>query len=73
MLRRLWRAPNAWHAIGHNPPAEVAHVGDLDISVQVSEKRTSIRLAAERGATLTAMIPADVDEAVLVNLRVPSG
>jgi len=40
-------------------PGEVVHVGDLDVNVQVSQRRKSIRLTVERDATLTAVIPLD--------------
>jgi predicted metal-dependent hydrolase len=50
------------------PPAEVVHVGDLDVNVQVSERRKSIRLTVERDATLTAVIPPGIDEADLVKV-----
>ena len=35
----------------------VVHVGDLDVKVQVSDRRRSIRLTVERDATVTAVIP----------------
>jgi predicted metal-dependent hydrolase len=50
------------------PPAEVIHIGDLDVNVHVSEQRKSIRLTVERDATVTAVIPSDVDEAHLVKV-----
>jgi len=37
--------------------AGVLRVGDLDVTVQVSDQRRSIRLTVERDATLTAVIP----------------
>ena len=43
-------------------------VGDLDIHVQVSEKRRSIRLTIERDATVTAVIPPATDEANLAKV-----
>jgi predicted metal-dependent hydrolase len=50
------------------PPREVVHVGDLEFNIQVSQKRKSIRLTVERDATLTAVIPPDIDEADLVKV-----
>lgn len=35
----------------------ILRVGDLDVTVQVSDRRRSIRLTVERDATLTAVIP----------------
>jgi predicted metal-dependent hydrolase len=37
--------------------AGILRVGDLDVTVQVSDRRRSIRLTVERDATLTAVIP----------------
>jgi predicted metal-dependent hydrolase len=37
--------------------AGILRVGDLDVTVQVSDQRRSIRLTVERDATLTAVIP----------------
>lgn len=50
------------------PPTEVVRVGDLDINVQVSERRKSIRLTVERDATLTAVIPPETAIADLVKV-----
>lgn len=49
-------------------PAEVVHVGDLDVNVRVSQRRKSIRLTVERDATLTAVIPSDTETADLVEV-----
>jgi predicted metal-dependent hydrolase len=45
--------------------AGILHVGDLDVTVQVSGRRRSIRLTVERDATLTAVIPPGTDMAEL--------
>jgi predicted metal-dependent hydrolase len=50
------------------PPAEVVHVGDLDVNVRVSQRRKGIRLTVERDATLTAVIPPDTETADLVEV-----
>jgi predicted metal-dependent hydrolase len=47
-------------------PGEVVHVGDLDVNVQVSQHRKSIRLTVERDASLTAVIPPGTDTETLV-------
>jgi predicted metal-dependent hydrolase len=40
---------------------QVVHVGDLDVTIQVSDRRKSIRLTVERDATLVAVIPPQAD------------
>ena len=35
----------------------ILRVGDLDVTVQISDRRSSIRLTVERDATLTAVVP----------------
>jgi predicted metal-dependent hydrolase len=47
---------------------EVVHVGDLDVNVQVSERRKAIGLTVERDATLTAVIPPGVDAETLAKV-----
>ncbi len=43
----------------------ILRVGDLDVTVQVSDRRRSIRLTVERDATLTAVIPPGTETAEL--------
>jgi predicted metal-dependent hydrolase len=45
---------------------QVLRVGDLNIQVQVSTRRRTAGLTVERDATITATVPADLDEARLV-------
>jgi predicted metal-dependent hydrolase len=49
-------------------PAGVVRIGDLDVTVRVSNRRTSIRLTIERDATLTAVIPPETDVAKLAKV-----
>ena len=59
-----------WQEMGHGSATmqQVVHVGDLDVNVQVSDRRRSIRLTVERDATLTAVIPPATDEATLAKV-----
>lgn len=43
----------------------VLRVGDLDVSVTVSDRRRTVRLTVERDATVSAAVPPDTDEAEL--------
>jgi predicted metal-dependent hydrolase len=40
---------------------QIVHVGDLDVTLQVSDRRKSIRITVERDATLVAVIPPHAD------------
>jgi predicted metal-dependent hydrolase len=46
----------------------VVRVGDLDVRVQVSERRRTVRLTVERDSSVTAVIPPDVDGAGLAKV-----
>jgi hypothetical protein len=41
------------------------HVGDLAVTVKISDRRRSVGLTVERDATITAIVPAETDEAWL--------
>jgi len=43
-------------------------VGDLDITVEVSDRRRSVRLTVERDASVTAVVPPQVDQDALVKI-----
>jgi predicted metal-dependent hydrolase len=45
--------------------AGVMHVGDLAVTVKVSDRRRSVGLTVERDATITAVVPPETDEAWL--------
>jgi predicted metal-dependent hydrolase len=49
-------------------PAEVLHIGDLDVHVRVSDHRQNIRLTIERDATVTAVVPPQTDPAKLAQV-----
>jgi predicted metal-dependent hydrolase len=46
----------------------VLRVGDLDVHVRVSEDRRTVRLTVERDASVTALVPPEVDEIRLAKL-----
>jgi predicted metal-dependent hydrolase len=46
----------------------VMRVGDLEVHVQISERRRSVRLTVERDSTVTAVIPPAVDETRLAKI-----
>jgi predicted metal-dependent hydrolase len=46
--------------------AGVMHVGELAVTVKVSDRRRSVGLTVERDATITAVVPPETDEAWLV-------
>ncbi|MER5420446.1 M48 family metallopeptidase [Streptosporangium roseum] len=43
-------------------------VGDLDVTVEVSDRRRSVRLTVERDASVTAVVPPQVDRDTLVKI-----
>jgi predicted metal-dependent hydrolase len=45
--------------------AQVIRVGDLDVTVKISERRRTVGLTVERDATITAVVPPETDEAWL--------
>ncbi len=47
---------------------QMMHVGDLDVTVKISDRRRTVRLTVERDATVTAIIPPAFDEARLTRV-----
>jgi predicted metal-dependent hydrolase len=45
--------------------AQVMRVGDLEVTVKVSDRRRTVGLTVERDASITAVVPPDTDEAWL--------
>ncbi len=43
-------------------------VGDLDVTVEVSDRRRSVRLTVERDASVTAVVPPETDRDTLVKI-----
>jgi predicted metal-dependent hydrolase len=42
--------------------AQVIRVGDLDVTITISERRRTVGLTVERDATITAVVPPETDE-----------